>query len=282
MKYLIFFLCLIILACSDDDTTHKRLFFTFKDQFGLDALGTTEIEPETKTIVAVHASGNDPEDVAFNPDNNNVYLSMGQNAEVLVYKIDDLNSSKILFSTQYGIGSIAIDTQHQKLYWVNRNQGTVYVHKLDGTGSSSVLFGGASITAKCTGLAVDPNLNRLYLLDAEAKRILAADLNTGAEPYELVPATAFTIEEPHDFEISQDGKTLYWVDINRIVSTDTGTGESAIFRASAAKHIFLHHATNHIYVSFSKDVSKTEIGGTSTFQRVFRDDEGTVSHLVVR
>lgn len=283
MKYSILFVFIALFACSDnDDTAHKKLFFTFEDPLGLSALATTDIEPETKKIVAIHEGANDPEDVAYNPDNNNVYLSTGSNAEILVYKIDDLTNSKILFQTQTAVGSIAIDVPHQKFYWVNRNQGTIHVHKLDGTGSSSVLFGGASITNSCTGLAIDPVHNRMFILDAEGKRILAADLTNASDPYELVPATAFTLVDPHDLEISEDGSALYWIDTNKIMVTDTDTGGSAIFRSSAARHIFLHHLTNHLYVSFSRDVSKTEIGGATTLQRVFRDEESLVSHIVIQ
>jgi len=277
MKYAVLFVAALLAGCSPDELNDKKLMFSFSDD-GLGALGTTRIEPESDKVVAIHMD--EPWGMINDISKNKVYVSMGQNAEILVYKNYDISDPKILYSTAHGVGPIAIDTKNKKIYWVTTNSGKVYTATLDGKGVQTPLFGGDDLTSHCTGLAVDPVHNKLFLLDAEAKRILVADLSAGTDPTELVTSENFEMDEPHDLVISEDGATLYWVDTNKMLQTNTSTGTTSVFRNSAATHIFIHYPTNHIYVSLGSRVSKTAIGGESTFQRVF-EGNAYVDHFVV-
>jgi DNA-binding beta-propeller fold protein YncE len=280
MKYLPL-LIIVLFACkSEDETSHKTLFYTFEDAV-TEAIAKTEIEPETKKIIALHMS--DPVDLATDLSNNNLYVAFGGGAEIFVYKNRDLTSGQELYSAENIIAAMAIDPAHNKLYWIVQNWGVVYQANLDGSSSMpSTLFGRTFLTPQSKGLAIDPIRNKLYILDTENKRILAADLNTGAAPVELMTSSSFEMTDPHDLEISEDGNTLYWADLNKINTTDTNTGTSLTLIESAATSLFLHYPTNSLYVAFSNSIFKTPLGSTPTFERVFQDDGSQIMKFVIQ
>ena len=278
MKYTFLFLAVVLLACSDDESKHRKLTYTFVDSNGLQAIASTEIEPESKTNYAIHTF-RDPIALAVNTKTHDLYFSTG--GEILVYKTNDLTNIKSLYESP-GTGELAIDPQHNKIYWAQNLSGDVQSANLDGTSKSfTSLFDGNKISYDCKGIAVDPTSNKIYLLDAAAKRILVGDLTSNSSPVELVNSTSFAMENPRHLVISQDGSTLYWCDTNKIVQTDTQSGASTIFRNSHADQIFIHYPTNHLYTTGSTTVFKTEIGGATTLQRVFREEESPVGPFVV-
>ena len=262
MKYTLLLLAVVLLACSDDDSNHKKLTYAFIDSNGLQALASTEIEPESKNNYAIHTFM-DPLDLAVDTKTHNLYFSTGN--EIWVYKTNDLTNIKTLYKSEDGTGALAIDPQHNKIYWAQNMTGNVLSANLDGTSKSfTSLFDGTKINFECKGIAVDPTRNKIYLLDAASKRILVGDLTSNSSPVELANPSNFAMESPGNLVISQDGSTLYWTDINKIVQTDTETGACAIFRNSHADRLFIHYPTNHMYTSGSRNVFKTEIGGATT------------------
>jgi DNA-binding beta-propeller fold protein YncE len=279
MKYIYLAFAIGLLACSDEESKHKKLTFTFVDTYGLQAIASTDIEPEGKISHAIHTF-DIPIAVVVNPSNHNLYFSTG--GDIVVYKTNDLTDIKTLYDLETGTGELAIDPLHNKIYWTQNMMGIVQSANLDGTSKSfPSLFDGNKLSFNYKGIAVDPTKNKIYLLDADAKRILAGDLTSNNTPVELVNSNTFAMENPRHLVISQDGNTLYWTDTNRIVQTDTQTGATAIFRDSHADQIFIHYPTNHLYTSGSKNVFKTEIGGATTLQRVYLEEQSTVGPFVV-
>lgn len=281
MRHLSILLLIALFACeSGDKTDHKTLWYTFEDEVG-EAIATTEIEPETNKVIATHLL--EAVDLAIDPATGNLYVALGGAAEILVYAKGDLSSGKTLYTATNVIRDIAIDPANNKIYWIVANWGIVYSAKLDGSsGTGSPLFGGASTTPDCRGLAIDPLGNKLYILDYQNKRILAGDVNQNTTPVELVTPASFAMTDPHDLEISEDGNTLYWADTNRINTTETATGTSTTLIPSACTSLYMYYPTNTLYVSFSREISKAGLSPVTKFQRVFRDEQYPITKFVIR
>jgi DNA-binding beta-propeller fold protein YncE len=279
MKYTCLALAIVLLACSDDESKHRKLTYTFVDDNGLQAIASTDIEPDGKTNYAIHTFV-DPIAVVVNPKTHDLYFSTG--GDILVYKTNDLTNIKTLYDPETGTGVLAIDPQHNKIYWAQNMMGIVQSANLDGTSKSfTSLFDGSKLSFNYKGIAVDPTKSKIYLLDADAKRILVGDLTSNNTPVELVNSNTFAMGNPRHLVISQDGSTLYWTDTNKIVQTDTQTGATTIFRDSHADQIFIHYPTNHLYITGSRNVFKTEIGGATTLQRVYQEEQSAIGPFAV-
>jgi hypothetical protein len=120
------------------------------------------------------------------------------------------------------------------------------------------------------------------MLDYENKKILAADVNENAAPVELVTPASFAMTDPHDLEISEDGNTLYWADVNKINTTDTATGATTTLIPSACTSLFIYYPTNTLYVSFIREISKAGLSPVTKFQRVFRDEQYDIRKFAIQ
>ncbi len=272
MKFEFLAILLIASACgsSSEKNSQKYLYFISTDGF-ISALNRVAIEPLDNKVIVSRVPTSSKDDFVADFSSNKLYMSTGNDAAINVYSLENFENVFQLYSNQQqGITTLAIDPEHNRIFWPDVFFSTINQGSLDGKSTPVKLFNGSRVTSRCTTMIINTKTNTLYFNDYDNNKIYAADLTAGTAPVELLNATNASISNVRDMTLSRDGNSIIWGGDANIVSTDIATKISTVLIDSGGiTSIFLDQSTNDLYYSFSDKVFKSSFGGTGTPTLIF-------------
>lgn len=257
MKFEFLAILLIASACgsSSEKNSQKYLYFISTDGF-ISALNRVAIEPLDNKVIVSRVPTSSKDDFVADFSSNKLYMSTGNDAAINVYSLENFENVFQLYSNQQqGITTLAIDPEHNRIFWPDVFFSTINQGSLDGKSTPVKLFNGSRVTSRCTTMIINTKTNTLYFNDYDNNKIYAADLTAGTAPVELLNATNASISNVRDMTLSRDGNSIIWGGDANIVSTDIATKISTVLIDSGGiTSIFLDQSTNDLYYSFSDKV----------------------------
>ncbi|HEY5748503.1 MAG TPA: PKD domain-containing protein [Chryseolinea sp.] len=138
----------------------------------------------------------DPQGIALDVPNGKIYWAddWDDNSDTHIYRanLDGTEQETIVTMNDAQFRAVAVDTEHQKLYFYEVNYEAVYMSDLDGSNPTSIIDGPYGYS-----IVVDNKHDKIYFGDRDADEVKSADLD-GSNVQTIVPFASRTYGMVYD------------------------------------------------------------------------------------